>query len=191
MRLSHVEGALLAGGASRRMGREKARVPWRAVPMAERVAEALAACVTPVRVVVRPGTPPPVDLPSLEDRLPTQAPIAGIHAALLACRASAVLVAACDLPEIAPRFLLALIALTPSSGSADVVVPIGPRGPEPLLAVYRPSIVGEIEERVDRGELSLRGLLASVRTLEVDEGILRRFDPELRSLRNVNRPEDL
>jgi molybdopterin-guanine dinucleotide biosynthesis protein A len=173
------------------MGQEKARVPWRGVPMAERVADALTACVTPVRVVVRPGAAPPVELPSLEDRLSSRAPIAGIHSALLACRASAVLVAACDLPEIAPPLLLALIALTASDGDVDVIVPVGPRGPEPLLAVYRPTIVQEIEERVDRGELSLRGLLASVRTLEVDEPILRRFDPELRSLRNVNRPEDL
>jgi molybdopterin-guanine dinucleotide biosynthesis protein A len=173
------------------MGREKARVPWRGVPMAQRVADVLAACVTPVRVVVRPGAPPPVDLPSLEDRLPVQAPIAGIHSALRACRAGAVLVAACDLPEIAPRLLLALIALTPSSDGVDVVVPVGPRGPEPLLAVYRPTLVDEIEARVDRGELSLQALLGCVRTLEVDEGTLRRFDPELRSLRNVNRPEDL
>jgi molybdopterin-guanine dinucleotide biosynthesis protein A len=159
--------------------------------MGERAAEALASCVRPVRVVVRPGAAPPVDLPRVEDVLPVRAPIAGIHAALLACRASAVLVAACDLPEIAPRLLLALLALTSSSSGPDAVVPLSARGPEPLLAVYRPTIVGTIEERVERGDLSLQGLLSSIRTLEVDSGTLRRFDPELRSLRNVNRPEEL
>jgi molybdopterin-guanine dinucleotide biosynthesis protein A len=159
--------------------------------MARRVADALAACVDPVRVVVRPGAPAPVDLPRVEDRLPLRAALSGIHAALLACKAGAVLVAACDLPEIQPRLLLALLALTPSGDGAEVIVPTGPNGPEPLLAIYRPTVVPVIEKRVERGEHSLRGLLNEVRTLCVPLEHLRPFDPELRSFRNVNRPEDL
>jgi molybdopterin-guanine dinucleotide biosynthesis protein A len=159
--------------------------------MAVRVAEALGACVTPVRVVLRPGAPSPIELPRVDDRLAVRAPIAGLHAALSVCTASAVLVAACDLPEIEPRLLLALLALAPAQEGADAVVPEGTDGPQPLLAVYRPAILRAIESRVARGELSLRGLLDDVRCLRVAAEDLRRFDPELRSLRNVNRPEDL
>lgn len=191
MSLSHVEGALLAGGASRRMGRDKARLEWQGIPMAERVARALASCVTLVRVVVRPGQRPPVALPPIEDRLEVRAPVSGIHAALQACRASAVVVAPCDVPELVPSFLLALLALVPAHGGPDAVVPEGEDGPEPLVAVYRPAVIPAIEARVDRGELSLRGLLDEIDTLRVPLEHLRPFDPELRSLRNVNRPEDL
>jgi molybdopterin-guanine dinucleotide biosynthesis protein A len=173
------------------MGRDKATLEWQGIPMAERVADALAACVTPVRVVVRPGQAVPVDLPRIEDRLEVRAPVSGIHAALQACRASAVLVAACDVPELAPAFLLALLALVPARGGPDAVVPEGDDGPEPLVAVYRPAVIPTIEARVDRGDLSLRGLLDEIDTLRVPVEQLRPFDPALRSLRNVNRPEDL
>jgi molybdopterin-guanine dinucleotide biosynthesis protein A len=93
----------------------------------------------------------------------------------VACRASAVLVAAADLPEIQPRLLLALLALTPTGDATDVVVPMGPDGPEPLLAVYRPALVSTIERRVGRGDLSLAGLLGEVRTLEVPAESLRAY----------------
>ena len=52
------------------MGREKGRLRWAGIPMAERVASALGSCVQRVRVVVRPGAIPPVELPRVEDRLP-------------------------------------------------------------------------------------------------------------------------
>jgi molybdopterin-guanine dinucleotide biosynthesis protein A len=153
------------------------------------VAEVLATCVTPVRVVVAEGAPAPAGLPRVEERLPVRAPIAAVHAALVACRASAVLVAAADLPEIQPRLLLALLALTPTGDATDVVVPMGPDGPEPLLAVYRPTLVSTIERRVGRGDLSLAGLLGEVRTREVPAESLRAYDPDLRSLQGTRQPE--
>jgi molybdopterin-guanine dinucleotide biosynthesis protein A len=189
--LTHVEAAILAGGASTRMGRDKATLAWDGVAMAERVARALGACFARVRVVLRPGAPSPLALPRIDDRREARAPIVGIEAALAACEASAVLVAACDLPGLDPRLLLALAALVPVEGGAAVVAPLGPRGPEPLLAIWRPRILPEVSRRIERGELSLQALLAALDTLYVPEPVLRALDPDLASLRNVNRPEDL
>jgi len=190
--LSHVEAAILAGGASTRMGRDKATLAWNGVALAERVADALGACFARVRVVLRPGAPSPLaSLERIDDLRELRAPIVGIEAALRACDASAVLVAACDLPEIDPRVVLALAALVPVDGGADVVAPRGPRGPEPLLAIWRPRVLPEVTRRIERGELALHALLAAVDTLYVPESDLRALDPELASLRNVNRREDL
>ncbi len=173
------------------MRREKATLAWDGVALAERVAQALGACFARVRVVLRPGAPSPVALERIDDRRELRAPIVGIEAALSACEASAVLVAACDLPEIDPRVVLALAALVPAEGGADVVAPRGPRGPEPLLAIWRPRVLPEVARRIERGELALHALLGAVDTLYVPESDLRALDPELASLRNVNRPEDL
>jgi molybdopterin-guanine dinucleotide biosynthesis protein A len=191
VRLSHVEGAVLAGGASSRMGRDKARIEWRGELLAARVVRALAACVERVRIVLRPEAESPLALERIDDVRPERAPIVGIEAALAACESSAVLVAACDLPEIEPRLLLALLALCPAEGGPDAIVPCGPKGPEPLLAIYRPRILPALRERIARGDLSLQRLLASIEVLLVPEADLRAFDPELASFRNVNRPEDL
>jgi len=191
LRLAHVEAALLAGGRSSRMGRDKATLAWDGVPLAERVAAALGQCVERVRVVVRPGGAAPAGLERIEDAHAVRAPLVGLCAALRACETSAVLVTACDMPELAPELLLGLLALVPVQGGADVIAPLGPHGPEPLLAVYRPRLVPEIERRIAADRLGLRDLLGAVDTLFVPEPDLRALDPELRSLRNVNHPADL
>jgi molybdopterin-guanine dinucleotide biosynthesis protein A len=141
LRLTHVEGAVLVGGASSRMGRDKATLPYEGEALALRSARALSACVARVRLVARPGALPELGFACIEDRHPERAPLVGVHAALAACEASAVLVAACDLPDVDPRVLLALLALGLVAAGADVVAPLGPRGPEPLLAIYRPRLL--------------------------------------------------
>jgi molybdopterin-guanine dinucleotide biosynthesis protein A len=173
------------------MGRDKSRLEWKGVPLAKRVADALGSCVSRVRLVIRPGTEPPLPLPCIEDSHPERAPIVGVHAALSACESTAVLVAACDLPEIDPRFVLALLALVPACDGCDVVAPLGAERYEPLLAVYRPRLLPEVARRIKAGELSLQKLLREVNTLGIPEVELRSIDPELRSLRNLNRPQDL
>jgi molybdopterin-guanine dinucleotide biosynthesis protein A len=191
LKLTHVEAAILAGGASRRMGRDKASLEWGGVPMARRVAGAVGACVERVRIVLRRDLPNPTELERIDDVHGARAPIVGVHAALRACEASAVLVASCDIPELDPRVVLALLALVPAEGGADVVAPRTRSGPEPLLAVYRPRILPAVERRIDEGALALHGLLDALETLFIPEDELRALDPRLRSLRNVNRPSDL
>jgi molybdenum cofactor guanylyltransferase len=194
LRLQHIEAVVLAGGASTRLGRDKATLPIDGVAMAERVAGALAACFERVRVVIRPGTPAPVALPAIEDRHAERGAMVGIAAALAAADAPWVAVVACDLPFVEPSVLLALAALAPLDCEHDVVAPLGPQGVEPLLALYRTyrtRLLPELERRIAAGELSLRALLEPPRLLGVPVGDLRSVDPTLASLHNVNRPEDL
>ncbi len=191
MSLSHVEGAILVGGLSSRMGSDKATLEYKGVPLVRRVADALLQCVERVRLVARPGEAPALGLEVIEDRRAERAPLIGVHAALAACEVSGVLVAACDLPDIEPRLLLALLAVFPTDAGPDIVAPRGPRGLEPLLAIYRPTLLAEIERRIDAGELALMSLLRDAHTLELPEADLRQVDPDLESFRNLNRPEDL
>jgi molybdopterin-guanine dinucleotide biosynthesis protein A len=191
LRLTHIEGAVLCGGASTRMGRDKATLAYEGVPLARRVADALGDCLARVRIVGKAGELPALGLEAVADRHPTRAALVGVAAALAACEASAVLVAACDLVHLDPRVVLALTALAPVEGAADVIAPLGPRGPEPLLAIYRPRLLPELERRIARGELALQALLRDAATLFVPEADLRALDPTLRSLTNANFPEDL
>ena len=191
MKLHHVEAVVLAGGASQRMGRDKAQLPVEGVAMVERVAAALGACFERVRVVIRPGMHAPLALPAIEDRHDERGAMVGIAAALAAADAPWVAVAACDLPFVQPAVLLALAALAPVDSEHDIVAPLGARGPEPLLALYRKRLTPELERRIAAGELALRPLLQPPRLLAVPELELRSIDPALASLHNVNRPDDL
>ena len=182
---------MLAGGASQRMGRDKAALPVDGVAMGERVASALGACFARVRVVVRPGTRAPLALPAIEDRHHERGAMVGIAAALAAADAPWVAVAACDMPFVEPAVLLALCALAPVDSEHDIVAPLGARGPEPLLALYRKRLLPELERRIAAGELALHALLQPPRLLAVPELDLRSIDPVLASLHNVNRPDDL
>jgi molybdopterin-guanine dinucleotide biosynthesis protein A len=191
LKLTHVEGAVLCGGASARMGRDKATLEYGGVPLARRVADVLGACVARVRLVGKSGELPALGLETIVDRHPGRAPLIGVAAALAACEASGVLVAACDLVHLDARVALALLALAPVEGSADAIAPLGPNGPEPLLAIYRPRLLPELERRIARGELGLQALLREVSTLFIPEADLRALDPTLRSLTNANSPNDL
>ncbi len=191
MRLHHVEAVVLAGGASQRMGRDKATLEVDGIAMVERVAQALGACFARVRVVIRPGMPAPLALPAIEDRHAERGAMVGIAAALAAAEAPWVAVAACDLPFIEPAVLLALAALAPVDSEHDVVAPLGARGPEPLLALYRKRLLPELERRIAAGQLALHALLQPPRLLAVPERDLRSIDPVLASVHNVNRPDDL
>jgi len=182
---------VLCGGESTRMGRAKATLEYDGVPLARRVANALGECVARVRLVGKAGELPALGLDTVVDRHPARAPLVGVAAALAACEASAVLVAACDLVHLDPRIVLALLALAPVDGAADVVAPLGPRGPEPLLAVYRPRLLPELERRISRDQLGLQSLLRDASTLFIPEADLRALDPNLRSFTNANSPDDL
>jgi molybdopterin-guanine dinucleotide biosynthesis protein A len=193
LKLTHVEAAVLCGGASTRMGRDKATLPYEGVPLARRVAEVLGECVERVRLVTKADDESLAALgyERILDRHPEQAAMVGVAAALAASSAPAVFVAACDLPFADPRVALALLALAPVDGTADVIAPAGPHGVEPLFAIYRTRLLPELERRIARGALGLQALVREVTNLVVPESALRAFDPTLRSLRNANSPDDL
>lgn len=182
---------MLAGGASTRMGRDKASLEVDGTALAASVASALCECLETVRVVLRPEQKNPLGLPRVDDAHQERAPIVGIAAALRASASDAVLVAACDLPGLHPRFLLALLAHVPAVDGPEIVAPVGPNGPEPLIAVYRRVLLPEIERRIAVGELALQALIGERDTRFIAESLLREIDPELGALRNLNRPEDL
>lgn len=132
------------------------------------------------------------------DQYPGAGPLGGIATALRACSTEAIFVVACDMPFLRPELIGAMIQLA-SSELVDAVVPRrrgddtgqGPGGVfETLHAVYRPSCLPAIENRLARGERQVVSVLRDVRVLPVTESWLRKRDPDLRSFVNVNRPEE-
>ncbi|HEV2893152.1 MAG TPA: NTP transferase domain-containing protein [Actinomycetota bacterium] len=182
--------AVLAGGASRRMGRDKATLAVGGVELASLALAAAARVAHPVVLVAPEGHPARrVAAPAIAD--PGLGPLAALAAALVALAAEHVLVLAGDHPGLRVELLARLVAL---AGEAEAVA--CRRGPrlEPLVAVYerapalaaaRARLAGPADGR------SLTGLLADLGTLVVEEPEWRRLDPDGRSFVDLDDPADL
>jgi molybdopterin-guanine dinucleotide biosynthesis protein A len=111
-----------------------------------------------------------------------------VHSALVAARTPWVLAVACDMPFIQPE---AVRVLLEARGEAVDAVCFEVAGRlEPLLAVYRTALAAGWGAALGE-DPSLRQLLSCYRTRLLPEVALRAVDPTLRSLVNVNTPEDL
>jgi molybdopterin-guanine dinucleotide biosynthesis protein A len=182
--------AVLAGGASRRMGRDKATMPVDGVELAATVLAAAARVAAPVVLVAPEGHPARrLAAPVVTD--PAHGPLAALAAALEALDAAEVLVLAGDHPGLRVELLAHLVALAPR-GEA-VACRRGPRL-EPLVAVYRraPALAAARARLAGTGSgASLLGLLAELRTVVVEEPEWRALDPDGRSFVDLDEPADL
>jgi molybdopterin-guanine dinucleotide biosynthesis protein A len=183
-----VEGAILAGGDSRRMGRDKALLPIGGRTFLEAIADALAPVVGRMRLIGRGPAPELPRVGAQPDLLPGRGPLSGIHAALATAEAGRVVVVACDLPFVTTAFLRGLVdALSPSW---DAVVPCPGGNPVAVCAVYRIACLRNVEDRIARGELAARELARSLNARLLDDVELSRLDPSGRCLLNLNTPLD-
>ena len=178
---------ILAGGRSRRMGRDKAGLPVGDGTLVEHLLRRLAPVGSETIVV---GGPHHSDLPGvrrIDDRYPGMGPLAGVHAGLLAANSSWVWAVACDLPDVEPRVGTLLCSL---AVGVDAVVPRLDDGPEGLCAVYDRSLAPRIASFLEPGQRRVQDFLAGLDVRYVTAAEIRRVDPELRSFRNLNTPAD-
>jgi molybdopterin-guanine dinucleotide biosynthesis protein A len=178
---------ILAGGLSRRMGRDKAALPAGDGTLIAHLAHRLAPFVDETIIAGGSVTPNLPDVRLVADRAPGLGPLAGMHAGLLAARHPHVWVVACDLPDVEPAVLMLLREL---ADTYDGVVPRIGGEPQGVCALYQRNLASRIDALLNAGERSVKSLLAAstIRYVAPDE--LRAVDPQLRSFRNINTPAD-
>lgn len=184
-------GAVLVGGESRRMGRDKARLTVGGEPLAERISRLLEAVVGEVVLVTRSAEDPRfADRLIVADRFPGRGPLAGLHAALEAAGDRAVLLAACDLPNLSLPLLRHLIGEGLGDDAPRARVPRASGQLQPLLALYSAGCRSVAAACLEAGELSMHGFLERIDTEIVPiTPDLPFYRPDL--FTNLNYPEDL
>ena len=181
--------AVLAGGASRRMGRPKAELPYGAGTLLEFQARRLAELFEEVLVVAKAPPPYPVGPARVVlDRAPQHAAIHGLVRALEEA-ADRVFVLGVDLPAV-PAALLRAIAQRSLATEAPAVVPRAEGRLQPLAAVWRRSVLAAAVRRVSAGELSLHGLAEEVGAEIFEEPEWRAIDPSGAAFANLNTLEE-
>src|SRR5712692_4367127 len=135
-----VEGFILVGGASSRMGADKSQLVFDGQTTIELIAEALRSLTTQVRLVGSRDESIKNAFPNLPDLHPSWGPLGGIHTALNACKAEWAAIVACDLPLVTGELFNRLSKFIDESEprTCDAVVPIQiDARPQPLCALYR------------------------------------------------------
>lgn len=182
------------------MGRDKAWLDCDGMPLVEHVARRL----LPLASEIIFSTNDPARFDALVKRLPVPAtvaadryqnagPLAGLHAGLRAARFDMVFVVATDMPFVDHSLVTAMID---QCGDEDAIVPrirvpdLDELQPEPLHAAYRKSCLPAIETALSKGRRRMVSFFEDVRVCYVEDLVLRGWDPGLRSLRNINTPEE-
>lgn len=180
-------GAVLTGGASRRMGRTKALIELDGIPMASIVVRTLldAGCQSVVAVGGDPEELARLGVVVVPDEAPGQGPLGGVISAL-ACAAgedaASAVVVACDLPSLRSSDVLLLVTTALENPAADVVVARTDRL-EPACAVWNVQCLAVLRRMFATGERAIHPVIAQLKSIEVAV--------DRRALRNVNTPADL
>lgn len=180
-------GAVLAGGRSSRMGRNKALLRINGEPLWQRQLRVLKeAGADPVHLVQARGQRA-LTRGILRDTVRNAGPLAGLHAALAQCRSGHLAVVAVDLPYIEPAWFARLAKLCASGIGA---VSRTRNGYEPLAAIYPCETLPEVEARLSGKKFALQALIKALvhsRRMRV----LSLKNTECRQLANWNTPGDV
>lgn len=195
-----IAGVVVAGGQSRRLGQDKRRLRlWgEAGPtLLEHTLGVLAPLCSELVVVLNDAAEwPGLPARAVPDVYADAGSLGGIYAGLAAAAAPLAIVVAADMPLLSPAALRAMLALP---RDYDALVPRSPRPErarnamdlEPLHAVYSRACLTPLQETLDAGRRRIIDFLDRVRLRVVEPAELAAADPEGRSFRNINTPEEL
>ena len=191
-------GIILAGGQSRRMGRDKALLPLpgaKHVSFVAHLATLLSELCCEVVLVTRDAAQAATYAPYLSssihlvsDQTPAIGPLMGLASGLSAIHSSHAVVTAVDMPFLQSALITFLLSQTLDD---QLLVPLVNATPQVLLAIYPRTVLPLIEARLLAGRRDPRSLLEVARVHYLEETLLRQVDPGLRSFVNINTPREL
>jgi molybdopterin-guanine dinucleotide biosynthesis protein A len=188
-----VSAVVLAGGLSRRLGRDKAVEPLGDAPLIRRVLSRVAEVTDETVVVINDAAraselPLDGDVVTAVDRYPSAGSLGGIFTGLEAARADWALVVACDMPFLNVPLLRRILSLR---AGRDAVVPVIEGRPEPTHAAYSKRCLPHIERRLQANDLKISRFFEDVEVEYLPQSSVDELDAEHLSFFNVNTEQDL
>lgn len=186
MKLSAV---LLAGGESRRMGRDKGTIVFRDRPLWRHQLDLLRK-LEPETLLVSARIDPawrPADVEFVADAHPSGGPLGGIGVTLARITSDHLLVLAVDMPFVTSGYLFGLVERV---GAGCGVVPMIENRAEPLAAIYPRETLIDFTQALSGNDFSLQPLVAKLTAIGKLQA-LPVSDEEKALFRNLNQPADL
>jgi len=180
-----------AGGASSRMGEDKALKLFLGRPLIQRVIDRLSPIADEIIVTTnRPDDYEFLKMRLVPDLKPGRGALGGLYTAVASASHPLAAVAACDMPFASKTFFEGALSLMVRE-EADVVIAKTDEGYEPFHALYRrETCLPAIESAIDSDQWKVISWFSKVkvRTLNPDE--VRLFDPSGLCFWNLNTPEE-
>ncbi len=188
MNKQEVTGIILAGGASKRMGRDKGLIEFRGKPLIEYAVEVL----TPLCANILISSNNVIDYqkfgyPVVSDEYKNTGPIGGIYSSLRKSTTSQNLIISCDTPFLTTQLLEYVLA---NYDNYDIVVPEhGNSFIETLAAYYSTNIINQLKNSIERKDYKLLNVFKEVKFKSIKVDGMPGYSKEL--FKNLNTPGDL
>ena len=183
-----MNGIVLAGGLSTRMGHDKAALPWGDSDLLNTVIERL----SPVcrKLIVVSNLERKITLPGVQvvaDHYKLCGPLGGMQAGLAASDADYNFIAACDMPYLNTA---AVAYIRQAAEGYDAAVPYIDGHYNPLHGVYRQTCLPYIDHLLAEQNYRILNFYSQIKMRHITVEELRQFDPDLMTLSNANTPDD-
>lgn len=153
MKLSvEIEAFVLAGGKSRRMGRDKGLVPVNGKPMISYVLETLKKIKLPVKIIANNAEYEKFELPVCRDVVEEKGPMGGLWTAFHYSEAEVVLLMGCDMPFINPE---AINLLLKAADGENITAALVKHRINPLFATYPVHLKESVQNSIASEELKM------------------------------------
>lgn len=174
--LKKTTGVVLAGGKSKRMGRDKSLAVFNGQPLLVRSVRVLSRLFGETIIVINQGIPGDLrknlnNAKIIRDKIPYLGPLGGISAALKASAFETVFVAAVDMPFINAQMIEYLAGFVDGGterAKTDAVIPVTATGYEPLFAFYSKRCFEVIDKKLASGERKVVSIFSSLNIKKVD-----------------------
>jgi molybdopterin-guanine dinucleotide biosynthesis protein A len=188
-RLERINGFVLAGGKSRRMGHDKGLMRLGNQPLVLRAAEILRPIVHTVTLLAPRDLYANLGFPVIADLWPDQGPLAALCTGLISSDAEWNLFLACDLPRVSSKFIQ-FLAHRVHATYADAVVPRTQDGWQPLCAAYHARCRTTFEPAIRQRRLSIVELYDELNPETITPEEMAPIGLSEAEFANVNTPEE-
>ncbi len=186
--IAGVTAVILAGGASNRMGSNKALLPYRGGVFIEAICRQMRQLFTEVVLVTNsPEQYQFLPCKKVTDIYPGMGALAGLHAGLHHSANPVIFAVACDMPYLNDELIG---KLAEEIKGFDVVLPRTDAGFEPLHALYGKRCLPAMESCLRQGRRKILGFADQVKVRDFTPQEIKLFDPDFASFSNINTPQE-
>jgi len=184
----HITGVILAGGASKRYGKNKAFLKIGSARLIDSILQEMKTIFKRVILITNEKKKYEyLEVPMVEDHVKGLGPLGGIYTGLMSIPDEAGFFVACDMPFINRQLVRYMVDI---KGNHRAVVPSVADNIEPLHAIYFRSCLKSIRHLIDSKRYQVRLFYDNIPVRYVKEDEIRKFCCPSKAFLNINTPDE-